>query len=345
MLTLYLIILLGNITMSKIILTGDRPTGALHLGHFVGSLQNRVKLQHSYSQFVMIADLQALTDNAENPDKVRNNVIEVALDYLAVGIDPKLTTIFVQSKITELAELTMYYLNLVTLARLQRNPTVKNEMKQKGFSADVPAGFLMYPVSQAADITAFKADTVPVGEDQLPVIEQTNEIIRKFNSIYGNVLVETNALLSTTTRLPGLDGKAKMSKSLNNGIYLSDSVDVLKQKVMSMYTDPNHLKVSDPGQVKGNMVFTYLDAFDTDTNKVKELKEQYTKGGLGDMVLKKYLLEVLDNILSPIRTKREYLSQNKDAVFEILKSGSYKAKNVASATLNEVRSAIGVNYF
>ena len=345
MLTLYLIILLGNITMSKIILTGDRPTGALHLGHFVGSLQNRVKLQHSYSQFVMIADLQALTDNAENPDKVKNNVIEVALDYLAVGIDPKLTTIFVQSKITELAELTMYYLNLVTLARLQRNPTVKSEMKQKGFSADVPAGFLMYPVSQAADITAFKADTVPVGEDQLPVIEQTNEIIRKFNSIYGDVLVETNPLLSTTTRLPGLNGKAKMSKSLNNGIYLSDSVDVLKQKVMSMYTDPNHLKVSDKGQVKGNMVFTYLDAFDMNTNKVKELKENYTNGGLGDMVLKKYLLEVLDNILSPIRTKREYLSQNKDAVFEILKTGSDKAKNVASATLNEVRRAIGVNYF
>ena len=345
MLTLYLIILLGNITMSKIILTGDRPTGALHLGHFVGSLQNRVKLQHSYSQFVMIADLQALTDNAENPDKVKNNVIEVALDYLAVGIDPKLTTIFVQSKITELAELTMYYLNLVTLARLQRNPTVKSEMKQKGFSADVPAGFLMYPVSQAADITAFKADTVPVGEDQLPVIEQTNEIIRKFNSIYGDVLVETNPLLSTTTRLPGLNGKAKMSKSLNNGIYLSDSVDVLKQKVMSMYTDPNHLKVSDKGQVKGNMVFTYLDAFDMNTNKVKELKENYTNGGLGDMVLKKYLLEVLDNILSPIRTKLEYLSQNKDAVFEILKTGSDKAKNVASATLNEVRRAIGVNYF
>ena len=226
----------------------------------------------------MIADLQALTDNAENPEKVRNNVIEVALDYLAVGIDPNLTTIFVQSKITELAELTMYYLNLVTLARLQRNPTVKSEMKQKGFSADVPAGFLMYPVSQAADITAFKADTVPVGEDQLPVIEQTNEIIRKFNSLYGDVLVETNALLSTTTRLPGLDGKAKMSKSLNNAIYLSDAPDVLKQKVMSMYTDPNHLKVSDPGQVKGNMVFTYLDAFDTDKDKVKELKEHYTRG-------------------------------------------------------------------
>lgn len=331
--------------MSKIILTGDRPTGALHLGHFVGSLQNRVKLQHSYSQYVMIADLQALTDNAENPEKVRNNVIEIALDYLAVGIDPNLTTIFVQSKITELAELTMYYLNLVTLARLQRNPTVKNEMKQKGFSADVPAGFLMYPVSQTSDITAFMADTVPVGEDQLPVIEQTNEIIRKFNSLYGDVLVETSALLSTTTRLPGLDGKAKMSKSLNNAIYLSDSLDILKQKVMSMYTDPNHLKVSDPGQVKGNMVFTYLDAFDPDKIKVKELKEHYTRGGLGDMILKKYLLEVLDNVLSPIRSKREYVSNNKDAVFEILKSGSDKAKNIAGSTLTEVRKAIGVNYF
>jgi tryptophanyl-tRNA synthetase len=331
--------------MSKIILTGDRPTGALHLGHFVGSLQNRVKLQHSYSQYIMIADWQALTDNAENPEKVRNNVIEVALDYLAVGIDPNLTTIFIQSKITELAELTMYYLNLVTLARLQRNPTVKSEMQQKGFKADVPAGFLMYPISQAADITAFKADTVPVGEDQLPVIEQTNEIIRKFNALYGNVLVETNALLSTTTRLPGLDGKAKMSKSLNNAIYLSDTADVLKQKVMSMYTDPNHLKVSDPGQVKGNMVFTYLDAFDPDKNKVEELKQHYKKGGLGDMVLKKHLLEVLDSVLSPIRSKREYLAHNKDAVFEIIKSGSEKAQNVAAKTLSEVRNAIGVNYF
>ena len=328
--------------MSKIILTGDRPTGALHLGHFVGSLQNRVKLQHSYSQFVMIADLQALTDNAENPDKVRNNVIEVALDYLAVGIDPKLTTIFVQSKITELAELTMYYLNLVTLARLQRNPTVKSEMKQKGFSADVPAGFLMYPVSQAADITAFKADTVPVGEDQLPVIEQTNEIIRKFNSIYGNVLVETNALLSTTTRLPGLNGKAKMSKSLNNGIYLSDSVDILKQKVMSMYTDPNHLKVSDPGQVKGNMVFTYLDAFDTNTNKVKELKEHYTKGGLGDMVLKKYLFQVLESFLQPIREKRATISD--EQAIAVLIQGSQKARQHVQKKMKMIRQAMQLCY-
>ncbi len=293
----------------------------------------------------MIADWQALTDNAENPDKVRNNVIEVALDYLAVGIDPSLTTIFIQSQITELAELTMYYLNLVTLARLQRNPTVKSEMQQKGFQADVPAGFLMYPISQAADITAFKADTVPVGEDQLPVIEQTNEIIRKFNSTYGPVLVETKGMLSSVTRLPGLDGKAKMSKSLNNAIYLSDSPDSLKQKVMSMYTDPNHLKITDPGQVEGNMVFTYLDAFDNDKHKVAELKQHYTNGGLGDMQLKKYLLEILENILSPIRSKRLELSQNKDEVYKLLQIGSVKAKEKAALTLAEVRRAIGVNYF
>ena len=329
----------------KIILTGDRPTGCLHLGHFVGSLQNRVKLQHSYSQYIMIADWQALTDNAENPEKVRNNVIEVALDYLAVGIDPALTTIFIQSQITELAELTMYYLNLVTVARLQRNPTVKSEMQQKGFKADVPAGFLMYPVSQAADITAFKANVVPVGEDQLPVIEQTNEIIRKFNSVYGPVLVETSALLSSNSRLPGLDGKAKMSKSLNNAMFLSDSADVLKQKVMSMYTDSNHLKVSDPGQIEGNMVFTYLDAFDANKEKVAELKEHYTHGGLGDVVLKKYLLEVLDQILTPIRQKREEFARDSSEVYKLLQAGSAKAKEKAVATLSEVRRAIGVNYF
>ena len=329
----------------KIILTGDRPTGCLHLGHFVGSLQNRVKLQHSYSQYIMIADWQALTDNAENPEKVRNNVIEVALDYLAVGIDPALTTIFIQSQITELAELTMYYLNLVTVARLQRNPTVKSEMQQKGFKADVPAGFLMYPVSQAADITAFKANVVPVGEDQLPVIEQTNEIIRKFNSVYGPVLVETSALLSSNSRLPGLDGKAKMSKSLNNAIFLSDSADVLKQKVMSMYTDSNQLTVSDPGQIEGTMVFTYLDAFDANKEKVAELKEQYTHGGLGDVVLKKYLLEVLDQILTPIRQKREEFARDSSEVYKLLQAGSAKAKEKAVATLSEVRRAIGVNYF
>lgn len=328
----------------KIILTGDRPTGCLHLGHYVGSLSNRVKLQNTHNQFIMIADWQALTDNAENPEKVRANVIEVALDYLAVGIDPKISTIFIQSQITELAELTMYYLNLVSMARLGRNPTVKEEMRQKGFGNDVPAGFYMYPVSQAADITAFKAQVVPVGEDQLPVIEQTNEIIRKFNSIYGNVLVETSALLSNFTRLPGLDGKAKMSKSLNNAIFLSDSSDILKQKVMSMYTDSNHLKVSDPGQVEGNMVFTYLDAFDTDKTKVAELKAHYSNGGLGDVVLKRYLLEVLENLLMPIRTKREQLATDKEAVYKELYTGSMKAKEVAAATLSQVRNAIGVNY-
>lgn len=329
----------------KIILTGDRPTGCLHLGHFVGSLQNRVRLQHTHKQFIMVADWQALTDNAENPEKVRNNVLEVALDYLAVGIDPSLTTIFIQSQITELAELTMYYLNLVSVARLQRNPTVKNEMQQKGYGAEVPAGFLMYPISQAADITAFKAHLVPVGEDQLPVIEQTNEIVRKFNSTYGEVLVESKALLAEVTRLPGLDGKAKMSKSLNNAIFLADDSDSLKKKVMSMYTDSNHIRITDPGQIEGNTVFTYLDAFDSDKAKVAELKEHYSRGGLGDVTVKKYLLEVLENILSPIRTKRIELAKNPDEVYKILREGSMLAKQAASATLDEVRRAIGVNYF
>ncbi len=329
----------------KTILTGDRPTGCLHLGHYVGSLQNRVQLQHTHSQFIMIADWQALTDNAENPDKVKNNVIEVALDYLSVGIDPKLTTIFIQSQITELAELTMYYLNLVTLARLKRNPTVKNEMLQKGYASDVPAGFLMYPISQAADITAFKAQLVPVGEDQLPVIEQTNEIIRKFNSTYGDVLVETKALLSPVTRLIGVDGKTKMSKSLGNAIFLSDDSDTLKKKVMSMYTDPNHIKVSDPGSIVGNAVFAYLDAFASDKAKVTELKEHYTRGGLGDVVVKKYLLEILENLLSPIRSKRLEIAKHKDEVYKILNEGSNIAKQVAAQTLDEVRHAIGINYF
>lgn len=329
----------------KVILTGDRPTGCLHLGHYIGSLQNRVELQHTHTQFVMIADWQALTDNAENPDKVKNNVIEVALDYLAVGIDSQLTTIFIQSQVTELAELTMYYLNLVSLARLQRNPTVKNEMQQKGFSTDVPAGFLMYPISQAADITAFKAQLVPVGEDQLPVIEQTNEIVRKFNTTYGNVLVETSALLSANTRLPGLDGKAKMSKSLGNAISLSEDTDSLKKKVMSMYTDPNHIRISDPGKVEGNTVFTYLDAFDPDKDKVAQLKAHYSQGGLGDVVVKKYLLDVLENLISPIRTRRHELAQNKDEIYKILQQGSLKAKATAAQTLDEVRRTIGVNYF
>ena len=328
-----------------IILTGDRPTGQLHLGHYVGSLENRVKLQDDHQQFIMIADMQALTDNADNPEKVRSNVVEVALDYLAVGLDPAKTTMFIQSAITELSELTMYYLNLVTVARLQRNPTVKNEMQQKGFGADVPAGFLMYPVSQAADITAFKAKIVPVGEDQLPVIEQTNEIVRKFNSIYGEVLVEAEGLLSTTRRLAGLDGKAKMSKSLGNAIYLADDADTLKKKVMSMFTDPDHLRVEDPGKVEGNMVFAYLDVFGQDKEHIAELKAHYQRGGLGDVKVKRYLLEILEAKFAPIREKRAELAKDKGAVMAMLKEGSYKAKEVAATTLNEVRRAIGVQYF
>lgn len=328
-----------------IILTGDRPTGQLHMGHYVGSLENRVKLQDSHQQFIMIADMQALTDNADNPEKVRSNVVEVALDYLAVGLDPAKTTMFIQSAITELSELTMYYLNLVTVARLQRNPTVKNEMQQKGFGADVPAGFLMYPVSQAADITAFKAKVVPVGEDQLPVIEQTNEIVRKFNSIYGEVLVEAEGLLSTTTRLAGLDGKAKMSKSLGNAIYLADDADTLKKKVMSMFTDPDHLRVEDPGKIEGNMVFAYLDVFGQDKEHIAELKAHYQRGGLGDVKVKRYLLEILEAKFAPIREKRAELAKDKAAVMTMLKEGSYKAKEVAAATLAEVRRAIGVQYF
>ncbi len=328
-----------------IILTGDRPTGQLHMGHYVGSLENRVKLQDSHQQFIMIADMQALTDNADNPEKVRSNVVEVALDYLAIGLDPAKTTMFIQSAITELSELTMYYLNLVTVARLQRNPTVKNEMQQKGFGADVPAGFLMYPVSQAADITAFKAKIVPVGEDQLPVIEQTNEIVRKFNSIYGEVLVEAEGLLSTTTRLAGLDGKAKMSKSLGNAIYLADDADTLKKKVMSMFTDPDHLRVEDPGKIEGNMVFAYLDVFGQDKEHIAELKAHYQRGGLGDVKVKRYLLEILDAKFAPIREKRAELAKDKGAVMTMLKEGSYKAKEVAAATLAEVRRAIGVQYF
>lgn len=329
----------------QIILTGDRPTGQLHMGHYVGSLENRVKLQDNHQQFIMIADMQALTDNADNPEKVRSNVVEVALDYLAVGLDPAKTTMFIQSAITELSELTMYYLNLVTVARLQRNPTVKNEMQQKGFGADVPAGFLMYPVSQAADITAFKAKIVPVGEDQLPVIEQTNEIVRKFNSIYGEVLVEAEGLLSTTTRLAGLDGKAKMSKSLGNAIYLGDDADTLKKKVMSMFTDPDHLRVEDPGKVEGNMVFAYLDVFGQDKEQIAELKAHYQRGGLGDVKVKRYLLEILEAKFAPIREKRAELAKDKAAIMTMLKEGSLKAKEVATTTLSEVRRAIGVQYF
>lgn len=329
----------------QIILTGDRPTGQLHLGHYVGSLENRVRLQETHKQFIMIADMQALTDNADNPKKVCDNVIEVALDYLAVGLDPSKTTIFVQSAIPALSELTMYYLNLVTLARLQRNPTVKTEMGQKDYAADVPAGFLMYPVSQAADITAFKASLVPVGEDQLPVIEQANEIVRKFNSIYqGNVLCEAKAVLASTTRLAGLDGKAKMSKSLGNAIYLADDSATLKKKVMSMFTDPNHIRVEDPGQIEGNMVFNYLDIFAGDKVRVQEMKEHYARGGLGDVITKRYLLEVLEEKFASIRERRLEFAKDPAEVLNMIKQGSIKANEVASQTLREVRHAIGVDY-
>jgi tryptophanyl-tRNA synthetase len=333
----------------KIILTGDRPTGKLHIGHYIGSLKNRVALQESglYESFIMIADQQALTDNARNPELIRNSLKEVALDYLAVGIDPNKSNIFIQSQIPELNELTMHYLNLVTLSRLERNPTVKQEIKQKNFENSIPAGFLIYPVSQAADITAFKATTVPVGEDQLPMIEQTREIVRSFNSIYGDVLVEPEAVLpsSNAGRLPGTDGKAKMSKSLENGIYLSDDADTIKKKVMSMYTDPNHIRVEDPGQIEGNTVFTYLDVFATDKNAVAEMKEHYKSGGLGDMKVKKYLNEVIQAELEPIRNRRIELEKDIDAIYDMLKDGSDKARAVAANTLTEVRAAMGIEYF
>ena len=333
----------------KVILTGDRPTGKLHIGHYIGSLKNRVVLQESglYESFIMIADQQALTDNARNPEKIRNSLTEVALDYLAVGIDPSKSNIFVQSQIPELNELTMHYLNLVTLSRLERNPTVKQEIKQKNFENSIPAGFLIYPVSQAADITAFKADTVPVGEDQLPMIEQTREIVRSFNSIYGEVLVEPEAVLpsSNAGRLPGTDGKAKMSKSIGNCIYLSDDADTIKKKVMSMYTDPNHIRVEDPGQVEGNTVFTYLDVFATDKNAVEEMKEHYKRGGLGDVKVKKYLNEILQAELEPIRNRRIEFEKDIDAVYKMLQDGSNKAREVAANTLREVREAIGIEYF
>lgn len=333
----------------KTILTGDRPTGKLHIGHYIGSLKNRVALQESgsYESFIMIADQQALTDNARNPEKIRNSLTEVALDYLAVGIDPSKATIFVQSQIPELNELTMHYLNLVTLSRLERNPTVKQEIKQKNFENSIPAGFLIYPVSQAADITAFKADTVPVGEDQLPMIEQTREIVRSFNSLYGEVLIEPEAVLpsSNAGRLPGTDGKAKMSKSIGNCIYLSDDADTIKKKVMSMYTDPNHIRVEDPGQVEGNTVFTYLDVFATDKNAVEEMKEHYKRGGLGDVKVKRYLNEILQAELEPIRNRRLEFEKDLDGVYKMLKDGSDKAREVAANTLKEVRQAIGIEYF
>jgi tryptophanyl-tRNA synthetase len=331
--------------MKKNVLTGDRPTGALHLGHYVGSLKNRVLLQETHNQFVMIADIQALTDNYENPEKVRSNVLQVALDYLAVGIDPKKSTLFIQSLIPALSELTLYYLNFITWNRLKHNPTVKQEIIQKGFGESVPAGFMIYPVSQAADITAFKAELVPVGEDQLPMIEQTNEIVRHFNRIYKQeVLVPCQALIPKIARLPGIDGSPKMSKSLNNCIFLGDSADVIAKKVKGMYTDPGHLRVEDPGKVEGNPVFSYLDAFDPHPEEVEALKAHYQRGGLGDSVVKKRLLDVLQAFLEPIRKKREAFAQDPGSVMQILKEGSRSANEVAEATLAQVRRAMHLDY-
>lgn len=334
----------------EILLTGDRPTGKLHIGHYIGSLKNRVKLQNSgkYDPYIMIADTQALTDNARNPEKIRNSLIQVALDYLAVGIDPAKSTIYVQSQIPALFELTAYYMDLVTVARLERNPTVKTEIKQKDFKDSIPIGFLNYPVSQAADITAFKATVIPVGDDQEPMLEQTREIVRTFNRVYNcDVLVEPKGYFPPKGqgRLPGLDGNAKMSKSLGNAIYLADDAKTVQKKVMSMYTDPNHIHVEDPGKVEGNTVFTYLDVFDPDKDKVAELKAEYPKGGLGDVKIKRYLNKVLEAELAPIRERREKFAQDEDAVYEMLLEGSKKANKVANATLEQVRDAIGLNYF
>lgn len=329
----------------KIILTGDRPTGRLHLGHYVGSLAARVKLQHTHQQYVMLADAQALTDHADEPQKIRENILEVALDYLAVGIDPTITTIFIQSMVPAIAELTMYYLNLVTWNRLKHNPTVKLEIQQKGFGEEVPAGFMIYPVSQAADITIFKAEVVPVGDDQIPMIEQTVELVRKFNRMYKtDVLVEPKIHTSTVARLPGIDGKAKMGKSLGNAIFLSDPVDVLTKKVKGMYTDPNHLRVEDPGKVEGNPVFTYLDAFATDREKVEELKAHYQRGGLGDSVVKKYLLDVLIDFLDPIRKRREEFAKDPGHVWDLLLKGTDKAIEVTNRNLQQIRQAMGIDY-
>ena len=334
----------------EILLTGDRPTGKLHIGHYIGSLKNRVKLQNSgkYDPYIMIADTQALTDNARNPEKIRNSLIQVALDYLAVGIDPSKSTIYVQSQIPALFELTSYYMDLVTVARLERNPTVKTEIKQKDFKDSIPVGFLNYPVSQAADITAFKATIVPVGGDQEPMLEQTREIVRTFNRVYNtDILVEPKGYFPPkgSGRLPGLDGNAKMSKSLGNCIYLSDDAKTVQKKVMSMYTDPNHIHVEDPGKVEGNTVFTYLDVFDPDKDKVAELKAEYQKGGLGDVKIKRYLNKVLEAELAPIRERREKYAQDEDAIYEMLLEGSKKANTVANETLEQVRDAIGLNYF
>ena len=346
--------------MKKIILTGDRPTGRLHVGHYVGSLQERVKLQNSgdYDEiYIMIADAQALTDNAEHPEKVRQNIMNVALDYLACGIDPAKSNIFIQSMVPELTELTFYYMNLVTVSRVQRNPTVKAEIKQRNFEASIPVGFFCYPISQAADITAFRATTVPVGEDQMPMIEQCKEIVHKFNSVYGETLTDPEIVLPSNKsclRLPGIDGKAKMSKSLGNCIYLSDEEDVVKKKVMSMFTDPNHLRVEDPGQVEGNPVFIYLDAFCKDEyfeefwpeyKNLDELKAHYQRGGLGDVKVKKFLNKVLQAELAPIRARRKEWEQKLPEVFAILKEGSKAAEAKAAETLQDVKAAMRINYF
>lgn len=346
--------------MSKIILTGDRPTGRLHVGHYVGSLRQRVQLQNSgaYDKvYIMIADAQALTDNAEHPEKVRKNIIEVALDYLACGLDPAKSTLFIQSMVPQLTELTFYYMNLVTVSRLQRNPTVKNEIKMRNFEASIPTGFFCYPISQAADITAFRATVVPVGEDQLPMLEQCKEIVHKFNSVYGETLVDPDIMLpqnDACLRLPGIDGKAKMSKSLGNCIYLSDEPEDIKKKVMSMYTDPDHVRVEDPGKIEGNTVFTYLDAFSTEEHFAKflpdyanldELKAHYKRGGLGDVKVKKFLNNVLQDVLKPIRERRHYWEQRIPEVYEILRAGSKEAEAAAAATLHDVREAMRINYF
>lgn len=346
--------------MGKVILTGDRPTGKLHLGHYIGSLRRRVQLQQEGDfdrMFVFMADVQALTDNADNPEKIRQNIMEVALDYLAAGLDPTKCTLFIQSMIPELAELTTYLMNLITVSRVQRNPTVKTEIKMRNFEANIPLGFFCYPVSQAADITLFKATTVPAGEDQEPMIEVARELARRFNQIYGDVLVEPNIMLpenATARRLPGTDGKEKMSKSLGNGIYLSDSADDVWQKVRSMYTDPNHINVSDPGTVEGNAVFTYLDAFSTDADfanfwpeyqNLDELKDHYRRGGLGDMKCKKFLNTVINNMLEPMRQRRHELEQDIPAIFDILRKGSEQAREVAAQTMSEVRHAMRIDYF
>ena len=329
-----------------LILTGDRPTGPLHIGHYVGSLRNRVSYQHQYKQYIMIADGQALTDNMDNPVKVLNNVLEVALDYLAVGIDPSKTTIFIQSQIPELTELTFYYMNLVTVSRLERNPTIKQEIVMRNFERDIPAGFLTYPVSQAADITAFKASLVPVGEDQIPMIEQTNEIVRRFNRLVNkDILVECEAFVPEIGRLPGIDGKAKMSKSLGNAINLCSTAQEVTAAVRNIYTDPLHLKVSDPGHLEGNVAFMYLDAFDPDKEGLQAMKDHYVRGGLGDSVVKKRLEGIMQELLGPIRERREEFAKDKGQVMEILRQGTMRAREVAARTTDEVKSAIGLKYF